>query len=196
MPEGNEPVTPPMPPGTPGNLQPPATPVYPTFTAPGAIQWRQAMLPAALAGLLAGLFIFLPYLSALIFIWMFIAGLIAVMAYRKRVGASLTLFMGARIGAVVGFFAFLVVGPSFLISALSEPDKLREALQQSMQNSARNADPQQTKALQDLLARMSTPEGLHILMILALLLLFGFLVVLCAVGGAAGSTIGGKNRPV
>ena len=185
-----------MPPGTPGNLQPPATPIFPSYSAPGAIQWRQAMLPAALAGLLAGFLIFVPYLSALFFVWMFIAGLMAVIAYRRRVGASLTLFTGAKIGAVAGFFAFLVVGPGFLISALSEPDKLREALQQSMQNSARNADPQQTKALQDLLAKMSTPEGLHILMVIGLVFLFGFLVVLCAVGGAAGSTIGRKNRPV
>jgi hypothetical protein len=65
-----------------------------------------------------------------------------------------------------------------------------------MQNSARNADPQQAKLMQDFMARVSTPEGMHILLTIALICLFGFLVVLCAVGGAAGSTIGRKSRQV
>jgi hypothetical protein len=194
MPEGNDPVTPSFPPGTPGNLQPPAMPVFPTFDNPKKIHWRAAMLPAAVAGLLAGFLMFLPYISALFFVWMFLAGLVTVMLYRNRTGGSVTLSMGAKIGAVVGFFAFLIVGPGWIFSAVMEPDKLREALQQSMQNSARTADPQQAKMMQDLLAKVSTPEGMHILLTVAMICLFGFLVVLCAVGGAAGSTVGRKNR--
>ena len=61
--EGNEPVTPPMPPGTPDEVQPPATPVYPQGEGwnhpvvapdPRRVQWRSAFPLAVAVGLLGG----------------------------------------------------------------------------------------------------------------------------------------------
>ena len=194
VPEGNEPVTPPMPPGTPGNLQPPATPVFPTFPDPRKINWRIALMPAALAGVMAGFLMFVPYISILFFVWMFLAGLLAVLVYRNRSGQQVTFGMGAKIGAVVGFFAFLITGLFYVGAWLTDPEKVREAMKQGMQMSARSTDPQQAKMMQDLLAKVSSPEGMPIFLTVVMIFLFGFLVVLCAVGGAAGSTIGRKNR--
>ena len=48
----NDPVTPPLEPGTPAGLQPPAIPVY--FEVPAGIQWRKyvrIVLPFAFASL-------------------------------------------------------------------------------------------------------------------------------------------------
>ena len=172
-------------------------PVYPTYASPNQVQWRKAMLPAAICGLAAGLLMFLPYLTTLFFVWMFLAGLVSVMIYRNRTASQVTLFMGAKIGAVAGFFSFLIVGAGWIFAVISQPDKLHEALAQAAsQTAARSADPAQAKAMQDLFARISSPQGMPIFLAVVLLFLFGFLVILCSVGGAAGSTLGRKNRPV
>lgn len=200
--EGDEPATPPMPPGTPGELQPPATPVYgppggwgaiPGYN-PQQINWKQAWRGAAIAGIVAGFMMLAPYISLLFFVWMFLAGAGAALSYRNRTGTALTARIGAKIGALTGVFAFLVTGFFYVASWAVRPDLVREQLKQGMEMSGRNADPQTAKAMQEMIARVTSPQGMPVFLAIVLVVLFGFLVVLCASGGAAGSAFSRRNR--
>ena len=198
----DDPVTPPFPPGTPGELQTPASPVYSSSANWGSTQglpqpallWKIALPGAAIAGIVAGFMMLLPYVSILFFVWMFLAGGAAALAYRNRTGSPISAGIGAKVGAVTGIFAFVVTGFFYLAGWLLHPGEVRDQLKQGMELSSHPADPAQAKAMQDMVARMTSPEGMPIFLGIVLIVLFGFLVVLCAAGGAAGSTIGRKNR--
>lgn len=161
------------------------------------IAWKTALPGAAIGGIIAGFLMLAPYISLLFFVWMFLAGGAAAIVYRNRTGIPITARMGAKIGALTGVFAFLVTGFFYIAGWLLHPDLVRQQLQQGMQMSAaRSADPQQAKAMQDMVARVTSPEGMPIFLAIVLIVLFGFLVVLCSAGGAAGSTLGRKDRAI
>lgn len=186
VPVPEQPATPPMPPGTPGEVQPPAQPVtVGTPAASRALDWSHA-LPAALwAGVLLAISWVVPYSGY--FLWIMAAGILAVALYNRRAGdATVTSANGARIGAVCGLFGFVgfagIMSVGLLI--LRGSTKFRELLQQAVQQAAaNNPDP----AAQEMLAKMTTPAGLALLVTLVLILfLIGF-VALGSAGGAIGA---------
>ncbi len=141
-----EPATQPLPPGTPGEVQPPAEPVTlagAPEALPAGIDWAQAVPGAALAGALLALAWVVPFLGFLL--WLLAGGTLGVMIYRRRVpGAALTPRLGARIGAVTGLFGFgvfaVVLGLELLATRGS--GRLRQMLQQVIQETAaRNPGP-------------------------------------------------------
>ncbi len=127
----------------------------------------------------------------------FIAGgALAVYAYRRRVPAAvLSLGSGASLGAVSGFLGFLVFSVLLTLEILLTHswDKLRQAVFDSMNQTAQNADPQFQQQLQEAIVQFKTPEGFALLMVitgLALCLIFIFFSVL---GGAIGSSMTRKS---
>jgi hypothetical protein len=205
--EDHEPVTDPMPSGTPGEIYPPSPPVYGaqqnwqqiTALAPGRIDWRMALPGAAMAGIGAGLLTEVPYLSLFSIFWLFLAGGFAVRLYQKRKGTSVGAKAGAKIGAVAGMFSFAITGISNTMKFVLYPGKMRESLQKSMQmsleSSTRNADPQSAKMLQDIAHALQTPEGLVLMLGITLAMLFVFLLVLGAAGGAGFAAMSKRSQP-
>lgn len=184
-------ATPPLPPGTPGNLQPPATPV--PLGAPAPIDWRRALPAVLLAAVIGAVPSYLPVISLGCCLWLGGAGALAVLFYRRRmtVPAEVTTGAGARLGAVTGLAAFLMVVALQGITALATgPGKMKQAMLEGLRRSAeRNPDPN----AQQIIAKMSTPEGLATL--LTLMLVAGLLVyvIFGIIGGAIGASVWGRR---
>lgn len=190
IPDLDEPAAPPMPPETPGEVQPAAQPVVlahvPPPPPPG-LDWSHALPAAGWAGAMLAVAWLIPYLGY--FLWIIAGGAIAVALYRRRVPDTvLTPADGARIGAVCGLFGFagfaglMAIGLLFLRGST----KFREMLQQSMQQAAAgNPDPK----AQEVLAWMTSPTGLALMVtIVMVIFLVGFLA-LSSAGGAIGAKL-------
>jgi hypothetical protein len=192
-----EPASPPLPPGTPDDAQPPAQPVElgrpgPEPAAPPRVEWSQALPAAATAGVVLALAWVVPAVGFAL--WMVAGGLVGVAFYRHRVpGGILTPRMGARIGAIAGLFGFgvfvLVVAVNLLFGGSG---KFRELLQQIMHQAiARNPDPRAQQAMQQLM----TPAGLAFLVTFGIIVFLIVFLLFSSAGGALGAwLIGGKGR--
>ncbi len=191
---GEEPATPPLPPGTPAEAQPPAEPVTlagTTPAVPAGVEWSQAVPAAALAGLLLAIAWVVPFLGFLF--WLIAGGIIGVGMYRRRVPqAMLTPGLGARIGAVTGLFGFGIFCGMMAIELFTTQGSghLRQMLQQVIEQAAsRNADPRAQQAIQQLM----TPAGLALMVTLVLVLFLGAFLALSSVGGAVGAWLLGRR---
>jgi hypothetical protein len=193
---GEEPATPPFPPGTPADAQPPAEPVAQASAPvplPRGIDWSQAVPAAALAGLFLAVAWVIPFVGFLL--WLIAGGAFGVAMYRRRVPqASLTPGLGARIGAITGLFGFgafaIMLGLELLATRGS--GRFRQLLQQVVEQAAsRNADPRAQQAIQQLM----TPAGLALLITIVLVLFLAAFIALSSIGGAVGAWLTGKRPP-
>jgi hypothetical protein len=184
---GEEPVSDPLPPGTPAAIQPPAQPVSlseaPPAPAPG-IDWSQAVPAAAVAGFCLAVAWVIPVAG--FFLSLVAGGVLGIVMYRRRMSqATLTPGLGARIGAVTGLFGFGVFAVLFGLELLLSRGSgyFRQMLQQVVEQAAsRNADPRAQQAIQQLM----TPAGLALLITLVLVLFLAAFVALSSIGGAVG----------
>jgi hypothetical protein len=186
-------VTPPLPPGTPGEVQPPAEPVpLAAPPQPARLEWSQAVPAAAIAGMLLAIAWVIPFSSY--FLWMLAAGALAVALYRRRQpGAVVTTRMGARVGAVAGLIAFALFALLLALQLLvfRGGGQLRDALQQMIrQSAASNTDPR----AQEMLARMLSPEGMAVLITVGMVIFFLMFVGLSSLGGALGAKLFGERE--
>ena len=174
--DANTPSTPPLPPGTPESVQPPAMPV--SFGEAGQIQWRAYRRLAVPLSLLAGISIaFLPPIGLLIF---FGAIIYSVNRYRREHPGPLSTSEGAWRGALSGLISYVVV--AVLQTALNHAEMRRQMLQELERRYASNPDPQ----IQQVLHWVATTQGFTIFMVFLLLfLLFIFLVVSSFAGALA-----------
>ncbi len=179
-----QPATPPLPPGTPAEMQPPATSLRTPPPPPPGVDWSHAVPAAAIAGFVLAIAWVIPFLGFLF--WMVAGGILAVALYRRRAPhAPLTPALGARVGAVGGVFGFAVFSGLFAMELLvARGGRFREMLQQVVQQAAqRNADPR----AQQMMQQMMTPAGLAALItVVMVILLIGFLA-LSSLGGAIGA---------
>ncbi len=189
----NAPATPPLPPGTPGAMQPPAQPVM----MPGSdtIDWHNGIRSALLAGVIGAFFSSLPIASMGCCLWVAGAAALSVMFYQQRrpAGSLVTAGMGSRLGAVTGLFAFgFWFGVQMLFSAVfNTRGKIREAMLQSLRDSAaKNTDP----GSQQIIEKMSTPEGLAIVIVVVVAIIFVTFLVFGLVGGALGASVWGRKQ--
>src|SRR5690349_5303522 len=196
IPTMEEPATPPMPPGTPGDAQPPAEPVIiggsPTPAIPVGVDWSNALPAAGWAGALLAIAWLIPYLGY--FLWIIGGGVLAVAFYKRRAPhAVITPADGARIGALTGLFGFAGFAALMAVGLLllRGSTKFREMLQQSMQQAAAsNPDPK----AQEILAWMTSPAGLALMVTLVMVIfLIGFLA-LSSAGGALGAKLFHKKN--
>jgi hypothetical protein len=172
--------------------QMPAEPLLPADTR---VDWSVGFRVAALAGIIAAVPSALPLVSLGCCLWVMGAGALAVMFYQKKrlPGAVVTAGMGVRLGAVSGLFAFVFYFVLQLasIAATGGRGKIREAMLEGMkQSAARNPDPN----AQQMLEKLSTPEGLAILLTFMIVAgLFAF-IVFGVIGGAVGASIWGRKQ--
>jgi hypothetical protein len=172
--------------GTPEGACPQPT-SYPGALPAQEIQWGQALPASAIAGVVAAILMIVP-LGAF-GLGMLAAGALSVVLYRRRnPAANLTPGMGARLGAVSGALGFgiFAVLTSIEMVAFRSGGQLRAALIEAVQQSAaRSSDPQ----AQQLVEYLKTPQGLALVMVLALLVMFAAFLVLSSLGGALSAAL-------
>ena len=151
------------------------------------IQWAQALPSAALAGLVAAILMIVPF--GAFGLGMLAAGALSVAIYRRRnPAANLTPALGARLGAVSGALGFgiFAILTSVEMVVFRSGGQLRAALLEAVQQSAaRSSDPQ----AQQLLEYLKTPQGLALVMILGLIVMFVAFLVFSSLGGALGAAL-------
>lgn len=200
-----KPATPPLPPGTPDEIQPPARPaeLHPNATwdrgsRPGiplraeSIQWSEALPGALLAGLAIALSWIIPLAAFLL--WPIAAGAFAVALYlRRRPQTAVTAGMGARVGAITGLFGFVIFAVLMAIDlmVLRGGGRLRQAMEQVIQQSAaRNPNPQ----AQAMIRRLLSPEGVAVMITVVLIFFLAAFVACGSIGGALGAALFKKRR--
>jgi len=151
------------------------------------IQWSQGLPASAIAGLVAAILMIIP-LGAF-GLGMLAAGALSVVLYRRRnPAANLTPGMGARLGAVSGALGFgiFAIFTSVEVVVFRSGGQLRAALLEAVQQSAaRSSDPQ----AQQLLEYLKTPQGLALVMVLGLIVMFVAFLVFSSLGGALGAAL-------
>jgi hypothetical protein len=179
-------------PGTAENAQSPATPVVleagraAVPSATSSVNWSQAVRAAGLAGVLLGIAWLIP--PAMYLFWMLACGAFGVALYHRRnPQTELTRGAGARIGAVAGVIAFAIfaVMTSLQLLLTRSSGTMRTLLLEAIEKSGgANPDPRS----QEILQKMTTPEGLAIMVTFAMVLLFFLFLGASAIGGALGSS--------
>lgn len=205
--EDRRPGTEPMPPGTPGEMQPPAQPVYPAVHLGGkpprsdrSLFVRSGLIAGVigtLAILMGGLFAAgaAAALQPFAFLLMIATGGVAVTFYTRRAHAGISTGRGLKLGLLAGFFgALLLLAITMLGLASSESRaEFRKAVTDTLNTAAAaNADT----AAKDFAARMisgiNTTGGL----VAFLLLMMGFagvvFLILAGLGGAVGAAVFGR----
>jgi hypothetical protein len=157
------------------------------------MQWSQAAKPCAIAALIAAVGMVLKLVAPLIAA--IGAGFLAVVLYRRQnLDVAMNARVGARIGAVCGFFCFaitLILG-AVRVAALGEGAAIRRLFMEAVeQQASRYSDPQ----FQASLDFMRSNAGLVFMMVF--LAIFGLIVfvLLGVIGGALGGAgLGRRNR--
>ncbi len=194
-----------MPPGIPGEIQPPAQPLYrsqpnwgsvPNFD-PNRVHWRAALPGAAIAGLLGGaISLVVGRYLLLLLLTLFVIGAAAVRIYRSRAHVGVKPGSGAKIGIFAGLFTFFLYALAVVGMFTVGRPTIQQNMRDAMKISSRNVDPQTLQVMQDMVERMSTPEGLAATCMIILLVLFATTVIFTALGGAVGAAFFGKDHPV
>ena len=166
------------------------------YIARAPIHWDQAWEGALLAGAGAGVLSSLPVVALGTFLWITIAGAVAVSLYLRRVPATLVRpGMGMRIGALAGVFASGIVSIVNVFHYSAERDQARELLQSQMQAQiAKAPDPASQEMLRQLTAKLMTPQGMAIFFAFALLFAAAVFVLFSAIGGALGASMAARRR--
>jgi hypothetical protein len=123
----------------------------------------------------------IPVVNFLCPVWWLVAGLGAVLLYRRLTGLSLSVKAGARLGSITGVLAFLsLVIIIALTFALTGSELFQEMIKQ-------NPDASQV---------LNNPPALVMAAGLALVILFAMVVGICAAGGALGARFASRNAKV
>ena len=125
------------------------------------------------------------------------AGGIAITLYKRRMPyVSVPARRGFRIGALAGFFGFLLNAAMSAFGMFSAENRaaLRDAMQERLKEAlAVNSDPAAQQMVKNLGDMVSTPGGLAAVFAFSLCL-FGLLFVfLSGIGGAIGAALFGKK---
>jgi hypothetical protein len=140
-----------------------------------------ALRVAFLMSLAIMLMTMIPVVNVLSPVWWLVAGLCAVLLYRRLTGLSLSVKAGARLGSITGVLAFLSL---LVIIALTFALTGNELFQEMIKQ---NPDASQV---------LNNPPALAMAAALALVILFAMVVGICAAGGALGARFASRNAKV
>jgi hypothetical protein len=194
-----------MPPGTPGEVQPPAEPVAPWpaqpqgFRSPIQYDWRAGWRSAITVGVVIGILSSAPYVGGVLCcFWTLGGGTVAAFLYRRNSDQFVVpISLGFRTGLLTGLVAYAVNLVAFLAQLLAgRSAEIRHYLAEQMQKSISEsgADAQTAAALQRFVESMQTPEGFAIIITLSLVMLGIGFVLFTGLGGAIGASILRRNR--
>lgn len=187
------PESPSFPPGTPGDIQPPAQPVT-LEAANHAINWSNGVPAAGLAGLAMAIACAIPVLGVGCCLWVFGGGALAVMFYQRRQKALLvTRGMGMRLGLLSGIFGFFsyAVLEALRIVVFHLGGVISTAMRQGMERAAsQNPDPHAQQVLQWLMS----PSGMAVMATIFTAAYFIGFMVFASFGGALGASVWGQRR--
>jgi hypothetical protein len=120
-----------------------------------------------------------------------VGGWFAVYLYARRMPGVVTAGMGARLGAVTGFFVFLILFCVSALGVLLDRQAVFDLLKKAMNDAAAaNPNPQAAALMQ----QMQTPAGMMTLLLLASVMFLFMSLILCSVGGAAGAAVMKQER--
>jgi hypothetical protein len=171
--------------------------VKPPRNIPGlsnAVDWPHALRTSSIAALISALVMSLglmvPLLAALG------AGFLSVSLYRRRNSPwAVTARSGGQIGALCGllFFGIASIFETIAIAVFHTGAQLRQKMLEALQQAAtRSSDPQVQAAFD----RLKTPEGIAVMLVLGLIVLFVISIVASSLAGAlTGAALGRRNRP-
>lgn len=184
---GNEPATPPLPPGTPDSIPPPSVPVKPGL--PSRIRWKRfwrLALPLAVvsgtAVAAAGLFGIVLLLVSLV---------VAIAVYRRDHPGPLTATQGAVLGAVMGLVSYLFVLIYATVEAGRHFSEFRQQwLDNLQQRVGTNPDPQ----IQQFIHWASSNQGILVLGLVSAVITAVFVGVMTGVIGAITAAASRQRR--
>jgi uncharacterized membrane protein len=157
---------------------------------------RVIIFSALAAGFAAGIGSLIPFVP-FITLCMVAAGGLAITLYKRRMPyVSVPARRGFRIGALAGFFGFLLNAAMSAIGMFSTENRvaLHDAMQERLKEALSvNSDPAAQQMVKNIGNMVSTPGGLAAVFAFSLCL-FGLLFVfLSGVGGAIGAALFGKK---
>ncbi len=157
---------------------------------------RVVIFSALAAGFAAGIGSLVPFVP-FITLCMVAAGGLAITFYKRRMPyVSVPARRGFRIGALAGFFGFLLNASMSAFGMFSAENRtaLHEAMQERLKEALSvNSDPAAQQMVKNLGNMISTPGGLAAIFAFSLCL-FGLLfVLLSGIGGAIGAALFGKR---
>lgn len=180
----NEPSSPPLPPGTPESIQPPAVPV--NLEGPGKIRWKSYQRFAVPLSVIAGVSIaFIAPIGLLIFFGAIVYG---VNRYRREHPAPLSALQGARLGAFNGLISFVVTAA---LVAINDHGEFRRQMMLDMQQRlGGSADPR----MQDFLQWAGTNQGFLVITLVGTLVTLAIFLIVSSFAGAMTVTLSGNKR--
>ncbi len=149
-----------------------------------------------MAGLGAALLSSLPFLAFGCFLWLAIAGAMAVSMYQRRVPTTVVRpGMGMRIGALAGGIAFVVTAIMSTVLFATEGDQLRKMMDDQLRASmAKAPDAHTQEVLRQFIAKLGTADGLATFFLWVLLVIAVVFIFFSALGGALGASRSSQQR--
>jgi hypothetical protein len=170
------------------------------------IQWPAAIYVSLICGVASGILcsLLVGELHFLLVLWTLTCAIAGVGLYSRRFPrAGMSIGIGARIGLLCGLFSagvstllssLVLVAQRFLFGQGHEIDSsMDEMVRQASATSAQFAPPGQANPFLEMLKR---PEGHSILLVILMIMLFGFTVLLALFGGIAGGHYFSLKRKV
>lgn len=193
------PATPPLPPGTPANIPPPAVPLSLATEPVSNIEWGKAFPVTALAGAGVALLSRIPLVGAGCCLWAIAGGALAVVLYRWRMTTSgpsgeqapwLTVTGGVKLGAATGLFASIFY--LLLFFGLGDLRALRSTMRKAITDAAaQNTDPN----AQPFFDQLSTPEGMAMMFAITVIMMVAVLLIFSILGGGIGAAFSKPKTP-
>ena len=173
-------------PGSPAAADPPPVPA---IAVP--MSWSFSAQPCALAALVAAVAMVFKLVVPVIAV--FGAGFLAVAFYRRRAPeTAIHAKVGARLGAVCGFFCFTMttILETTAVLVLHQGGEIRRIMVDAIQQTAaRYSDPQ----FQQTLDFLRSPGGMVFMMVFFLIFALAAFLVLGMLGGALGGAVFGRR---
>lgn len=166
-----------------------------SYSTDGAILWSAAFARTAVAAVasvaLLQLITVFSRSAALAFLALPFGGWFAVYLYSRRHPGPVTAGMGVRLGAVTGFFIFLICFCVSAVGVLTDRQEIFDMVGKAMKEAAATNPSPQADAL---IAQISTPNGMMTILFLASVMFLFLSLVLCAVGGAASAGLMNRQK--
>ena len=181
-------------PGTPAEIQPPAEPVPLSSlrlpAEPGAFSMRGALPAALMAGIGIGIGSLIPLGLAWIILVIGTGGAFAVIIQKRRNPASRQMGPtdGAKLGTVASLIGYAIFAVVTVFLFVVNGTAMRQEIMRRMQE-MKSPDPAMQQTYDQIMQKLATPEGMALMVTVALAFLFVFFLAIGAAGGAIGATL-------